>query len=176
MSRKINLVASEDEEYNLIVEEAIETSGVYMIAVSDIAPSETSDPAGEHVPADGSILYDKIQDAFVYTVGHHEKNRPELIVFCGPAPGEPPVRGEVLQERIEAGASLLRLMVENWEANPVLVGQIAEDYQERIYTIFEEDDPAFKDNLMFQCIRYYKHDDFDVLVIYPNPQYSNTIH
>jgi len=176
MSRKIELVASEDEEYRLVVDDAIQTQGFYMLAVSDLAACEIPGCTHENHDNNENTLYDKSHDAFVYTVGQHLKKRPELIVFCGPAPGEPPVSLETLGNRIEAAVSLIKLMVDNWETNPVLPNQYAEDYQGRLYTVFEEDDTQFKDSLMYQCIRYYNHDDFDILVIYPNSQSIRKLH
>ncbi len=146
----------------------IERYGVHLVGVADSVHCGVcgTDDCADHKDA---ARYDKPGDGFVYTIGHRERARPDLVVLCGPRDGEQPVPGEALNRQISEATMLLNDLVDNWGENPVLAGQHCAAGNGRVYRVC--DDPALvqeaRESLTVQAGRYYGCDDYRLLVLVP---------
>lgn len=145
----------------------IKRCGVSLLAVSDAAPCEAcgDTPCETHLKG----AFTEPEDGFVYSIGHRERNRPDLVVLCGPVPGEPAFDQAALVHRMQEAGALINYLVSRWGEHPVKPGQRCADSDGRIYRVFSSPEvvSAAKDELTVQAGVYYGTEDYELLVLMP---------
>lgn len=141
--------------------------GVSLLAISDAAPCQMcgETPCERHV--EGALS--ELEDGFVYSVGHRERQRPDLLVFCGPTPYEAPLSKEALLQRMQAAGALINFLVAHWDESPVLPGHLCTDSEGREYRVLDTPDllATARDQLTVQAGVYYGTEDYELLVLTP---------
>ena len=150
------------------IRKTIKKSGICLFAISDaIECEECGDtPCGAHAYA----TYTDLDAGFVYSVGHWERKRPELIVLCGPTPMDAhPMNREALIDTMTEAAHLINHLVENWTDNPVLPGHRCQDANGRVYMV---DDGVHgvalaKKGMTHAATDYYGSEHYALMVLIP---------
>lgn len=145
----------------------IKLYGVALRAISDAAPCQSCGDTPCEPHAKGAFT--ELEDGFVYSIGHRERNRPDLVVLCGPTPGEPALDQAGLVNRMQEAATLINYLVSRWGEHPVLPGQRCADSDGRVYRVLSSAEvvSAAKDELTVQAGVYYGTEDYELLVLMP---------
>jgi hypothetical protein len=157
----------EDPDFLNKIRTGIERNGVYLIATSILVDDE------EEIDPNQKSECTELDDAFVYSVGHREHGRPDLLLLCGPCSGEIAINKEETEKRLEAAASLLVSLVSQWDDEPVLPDEACMDRNDRVYTVRDSSidkasDWEIKHHLTTQTTEYYGDVEYDLLLLIPN--------
>ena len=158
----------ENPEFLAGVRKGIKDVGVFLLAISDSVPCCECGHSNcnEHAEA---TQYDKPEDGFVYSIGHRERNRPDFVIFCGPAPQENAFSRESLNQQMFEAAQLINYLVQNWDKKPVRPGEHCGTRDGRLYQVLDNPDliKLAKSEFMVQAGNYYGNDDYGVLALIP---------
>jgi hypothetical protein len=113
--------------------------------------------------------------SFIYTIGHQERQRPDLLITPMGEKNEV-VSPEEANRRMMAAGNLINYLVDNWETNPIKAGDTAEDALGRHYKIVDDKRADKKEvfkQYTIQASNYYGHDNYSVLVLLPCPPCSD---
>lgn len=151
------------------IKQDIKDYKISLLAISELSHCEGCKDKKDLTPhTHPDVHFDQPDDAFIYTIGHRESNRPDMLFFIGPQIGGPLFNPEQLREQIRAGASLINYLVGDWDNNPVLLGHNCQDRNGRVYQVVEhiENGPhEFKDEYTTKTSKYYGSDDYELLVV-----------
>ena len=153
------------------IQATIDKFGVCLVAVSDAAHCEACGP-DTTCRSHAAATYTEMDDGFVYTIGHQARNRPDLVILCGPTPvEETPMPRDELVTHLEAAADLLNHLVSNWDDHPVLPGQRCADASGRRYMVDASPEGVAyaKQALALGTVDFYGSDRFGMLVLVPMP-------
>lgn len=148
--------------------------GVSLCAVTD-AINKGGRNKSEKWTAMGK-LWDGIASGFVYTIGHNERDRPDLLAYCGPKPGDPAFSTHVLRDQMMAAASMINHLVSEWDRSPVYEGHECLTASGRIYVakqIEGADADLLKASTTCQAGFYYGHDDYSLMLLLPKSWLSS---
>lgn len=149
--------------------------GVSLLAISDAAPCQKcgATPCAKHTEGE----FSELEDGFVYSVGHHERQRPDLLVLCGPTPDEPAMNRDAMLARMQAAGALINYLVAHWDESPVLPGHRCHDHDGREYRVL--DTPALvataKDQMTVQAGVYYGTEDYALIVLMPESPFPSAL-
>lgn len=154
------------------IKKRIKRYGVSLLAISDLADcaicrSGQADPNHVHT---GKDIFDNGAGAFVYTIGHRERRRPDLLFLCGPRPDEDPINADQQREYLKAAGSLINYLVKRWDEHPVLLHQKCQDHNGRVYEIVDHifnGQHPLKEGFTIQTGVYYGSDDYELLLFIP---------
>lgn len=132
------------------IQNGIKSHGVYLMGVTD--RDKDSDPW---------------TGGYLYTIGHKERQRPDLVLVVYHKDKDS-VSEKVVEERFRAAHILLNSLVKHWETAPVLAGHTAQDEQGILYKIHAESefDKSFKE-FTIQASNYYGTEDYPLLILMP---------
>lgn len=165
----------ENREFLAAIQKGIQDVGVYLLAISDSVPCTLCGRAECQDHGDARH-YDNPEDGFVYSIGHRERGRPDLLVLCGPSPEENAFSRDDLNQQMREAAQLINYLVKNWDQKPVKPTEYCGTSHGRIYQAI--DDPELtaqaKEEFTVQAGNYYGADDYAVLVLIPVGWHHNT--
>lgn len=157
----------------------INSFGVFLLSVSEGACTSCG-TVGCIGHAD-RVVYHGPEEAFVYTIGQHTRQRPEIVVMCGPMPTEDPCEDALVQVELRGIAMLINHIVKNWETKPLREQQTMASPSGRRYLVLPKElvPKTAKETMTVQAANYYGHDQYDILVAIPTtplPRHKLTRH
>lgn len=158
-----------DEQLKQNIQKQIQDHGV---AVQAIIPAELAD---KKISKKKRIT--RADEGYVYSIGQHEKGRPEILIFCGPCPNDKPMNGDELFNNIIEAQKLINHWHQVWESEPYRVKEAFRDEQGRVYMLADHV-PAGKHLIKdsAQLIKsYYGTDDYELFVLIPVSQKQTTL-
>ena len=147
------------------IKDAIDKFGIAMICIlPNTTCSCSEDLSHEHV-----LVYDKLEAGYVYTVGHREHNRPDIVAYCGPGNGESMLTGPEIETNIHDVATTINRIVKHWSENPVRSGNTVLTDKGRVYIVQDNKEAlaACKFEHTVKATEYYGDDNYELLFMIP---------
>jgi hypothetical protein len=114
--------------------------------------------------------YDKINDAFVYSIGRKEFGHPDILILCG-SDKENPISSDQLSKRFNYALQALIVLMEEWDDNPVKPGHtfggkdtIIIKFISREYEDYDDFIECCKEDIAIQAGNYYGTYDYELIV------------
>jgi hypothetical protein len=145
------------------IQKAIKSHGVFLMAVTDIGACECCD-GKNHVQDKDELIEDK---SFVYSIGHREAGRPDILVLTGTFNKDKKVSVETAKSKVLAASSLINSMVDRWNIQAVAEGHTAEDRDGNEYRVVSFEGNAVKEMFTIQASNYYGDLNYHLLVLLP---------
>jgi len=168
MDKTPQLEAFGEELLNRI-ESAIQENGVFMFGIGDFNLCNDPNCQKDHSKEE---TFTDVDSSYIYSVGHQKRDRPDLLILTGPAPGEEAMTGREMVAETMAASKLINYLVDQWNKKPVLEGETCRGPSERVYQVVELVKRG-KAHPMREFVSsatvYYQGMDFEFLVLAPLP-------
>ena len=151
------------------IESSIQDNGVFMFGVGDFNLCNDPDCKKDHSKEE---TYTEVDSSFIYTVGHQKRDRPDLLILTGPAPGERAMTAREMVAETVSASKLINYLVDQWNQKPVQENETCQGPSDRIYQVIElvEKGKAHPmRELTASAAVYYQGMDFEFLVLAPFP-------
>lgn len=146
------------------IRNVIASSGISMVVVS---PFVKFDDTNTPVPSvDPNHMCTHINDGYVYCIGNHIKDIPDMIVLCGPNAGETLTVGQLLL-RMKDAQQLILSMTDWWHIDPGVPGDVYETQTSQRFVITGCTREEMEGHLGLLNPMYYGSIDYKIITLAP---------
>lgn len=147
----------------------IKQHGVFTVAILP----DGMNPELDIIDNDTNTMFGNSSDACIYTVGQKTRNRPDLLIKCGPGFGTCLYDASRVKRNVLNAGFLINHLAKTWnDQSPLKEGDICEDRDHNMYVVVQyqmlcEIDLDHKLRIMVHATNYYGNNNYNVLVLDP---------